>query len=162
MIVDAEMLGLSIHRRYLSIVALLLGAWGLVLSQIAVAQQAGVSSLPEIPSHLLESRFASPRFVLREIQIRGNSVFSHEELISVVQEFIGAEVDMGELEEIRLRLSRYYASNGYINSGARLPDQKIRNGVVEIEIEFLVRVYKLPDVHMYVALYSSLKHQLAS
>ena len=43
-------------------------------------------------------------------------------------------VSVGELEQLRQAISRYYVDRGYINSGALLPDDFYRDGIVHFRI----------------------------
>ncbi|SLM32120.1 putative Outer membrane protein, OMP85 family [Desulfamplus magnetovallimortis] len=71
-------------------------------------------------------------FLLSDITIEGNTVFSTEELKKEVQSFFNTSVTIADLEEIRYRLTRFYVDHGYVNSGALIKQrQKVTNGVVE-------------------------------
>ncbi|HEX7027568.1 MAG TPA: ShlB/FhaC/HecB family hemolysin secretion/activation protein [Gammaproteobacteria bacterium] len=71
-----------------------------------------------------------PRVTLREIRIEGNRLIPTDELLQTVQTYIGKPVSSADLEAIRLRLTRHYIDQGYINSGALLPDQAVNRGIV--------------------------------
>ncbi len=74
------------------------------------------------------------RVFVREFGISGNTVFSTEELKQVTAPFENREITNNELEEVRRQLTLYYVNRGYINSGAVLPDQKVEDGVIQIQI----------------------------
>jgi len=67
-------------------------------------------------------------------RITGNTVFTDAELQAIVAPYTGREITNNELEEVRRRLTIQYINNGYINSGALIPDQKVADGTVDIEI----------------------------
>ncbi len=71
---------------------------------------------------------------MREIRVTGNTVFSTDELAQVTAPFVGRTVGMAELEAARQALTLHYVNNGYINSGALIPDQKVEDGVVRMTI----------------------------
>jgi hemolysin activation/secretion protein len=71
---------------------------------------------------------------LKEIRLQGNQVLSTAELKAQISHYEGKRISAGQLQEIRLILTRYYVERGYINSGAVIPDQEARNGVVTIQI----------------------------
>ncbi|HED17282.1 MAG TPA: ShlB/FhaC/HecB family hemolysin secretion/activation protein, partial [Gammaproteobacteria bacterium] len=48
--------------------------------------------------------------------------------------YIGKIITSSDLQKIRNRLTQYYIDNGYINSGAILPDQKIQEGIITYRI----------------------------
>ncbi len=71
---------------------------------------------------------------LKGIKFTGNTVISDEELQKIAQPFIGKAVSTSELEDLRLKISQYYAQQGYVNSGAILPDQQFNNGIITLQI----------------------------
>jgi hemolysin activation/secretion protein len=71
-----------------------------------------------------------PRFVLRDVNIVGNTVLDQASIRDVVAPYLGKLVTTGDLEEIRRQLTLLYINRGYINSGAIIPDQNVANGVV--------------------------------
>ena len=74
------------------------------------------------------------RVMVRTIRITGGTVFPAGELEKIAAPFENRELTNTDLEELRQRLTRHYISQGYINSGAVIPDQNIVDGVVEIRI----------------------------
>lgn len=66
--------------------------------------------------------------------LEGNTVFSDEELAPLVAPYENREITFEDLQEVRDRLTKYYIANGYRTSGARIPDQKVEDGVITIEI----------------------------
>jgi hemolysin activation/secretion protein len=88
----------------------------------------GVAAPP--PSAPPVSAPNAPRFVLRKVNIVGNTVIDQAAINRVVTPYIGKVVTPADLEEIRRRFTRLYIDRGFINSGAVLPDQTIVNGVV--------------------------------
>jgi hemolysin activation/secretion protein len=73
---------------------------------------------------------AGPQFLLRDVRIEGGTVFDPEALAAIWRPFVGRPVGAADLEELRQRLSRAYADQGYLNSGAVLPDQEVGDGTV--------------------------------
>ncbi len=74
------------------------------------------------------------RVNVKKFNIKGNTVFSDRELQKVIARFSGREISSAELEEARQALTVYYVDHGYINSGAVLPDQDLKDGIVVINI----------------------------
>ncbi len=89
--------------------------------------------LPSIPPER-ERLPAVLRVFVREFRLSGNTEFTTEELKTVTAPFENREITNNELEEVRRQLTLYYVNRGYINSGAVLPDQKIEDGVIQIQI----------------------------
>jgi hemolysin activation/secretion protein len=67
-------------------------------------------------------------------QFTGNTVVSTEVLQKIAKPYSGRIVSSAELEELRQALTRHYVDAGYINSGALLPDDFYRDGMVHFQI----------------------------
>ncbi len=96
---------------------------------------AGDMELPPAPE-ATRSRAGGPAFTLNGVVFEGNTVFPDADLTEIAAPFIGKPVTLGDLEEIRYRLTRFYVDRGYVNSGAILkPDQQVDDGVVTYQIQ---------------------------
>ncbi|MEI6708138.1 MAG: ShlB/FhaC/HecB family hemolysin secretion/activation protein [Methylococcales bacterium] len=71
---------------------------------------------------------------LKGIKFTGNTVISDEDLQKIAQPFIGKAVTVNEIEELRQQISQYYVQQGYVNSGAVLPDQQFQDGIITLQI----------------------------
>lgn len=91
-------------------------------------------TLPPVPEDkgMLSSKGES--IILNKVRFKGNSIYSQEQLSAIAQPFIGKPVTLGDLEELRFRLSKHYTDAGYITSGVLLEDQHISEGVVEYTV----------------------------
>ena len=76
----------------------------------------------------------APTVFVRKVRIVGSTVFSDDELAAITAPYENRVVTSNELQELRLQLTRYYISHGYINSGAVIPDQRITDGLITIHI----------------------------
>ena len=85
------------------------------------------SAAPEAAAPALRQ---GPQFVLRDVNITGNTVLDEAAIRGVVDPYIGKPVTTADLEEIRRQLTLLYVNRGYINSGVVVPDQNVANGVV--------------------------------
>jgi len=88
-----------------------------------------IEELPQIPP--------TPgvlKFPLKGVEFEGNSVFSNEELLALIKGYIGRTISSADLENIRLAITNHYINNGYINSGARIPDQDLDANVLKLQI----------------------------
>ena len=74
------------------------------------------------------------RVFVREIRIVGSTVFSAEELAQITRPYVNRDVTSEELEALRLALTVHYVRNGYVNSGAILPDQTVVDDVITFQI----------------------------
>jgi len=71
---------------------------------------------------------------VKEFRFQGNKVFSSRELRKVVAKYEGRDLTSEELEEARQALTLKYVQAGYVNSGAVLPDQDLKGGIVIFKI----------------------------
>lgn len=73
------------------------------------------------------------RVFTRDIRISRNKLFSESELKPVVAEFLGRELDVGELREAASRIREFYRKKGHVVRSL-LPQQTIRDGIVQIVV----------------------------
>jgi len=69
------------------------------------------------------------------------TVFSPEELAAVTQPFTGS-VSFAQLLQARSAVTQLYIDQGYITSGAFLPEQTLENGQVTIQVIELKGAYR--------------------
>ncbi len=69
-----------------------------------------------------------------EIQVSGSTVFTHDELDAITRAYVNQTLTSEDLGFIRRDLTDLYVQNGYVNSGARIPDQSVSDGVLVVEI----------------------------
>ena len=89
--------------------------------------------LPPLPGERSETA-PGLHVMVKEIRLTGNTVFSAEELSTVTAPYLNKELTTEDLEGLRLRLTLYYVNRGYITSGAILPDQQVKDGVIIYQI----------------------------
>lgn len=150
-------LGLAVRRFSASRrVARLLGAALLSLSSAAVIAQVRPDAgqilerqreplrLPPPPPDELRPKVPEPRPALpasptlkvrvTKFTFSGNTLYTEEHLTEVVREFIGKDLDFEGLNEAASRVRAFYRERGYFLAQAYLPQQAIRDGVVEIAV----------------------------
>jgi len=87
--------------------------------------------LPKPPVEIESDKMPTRKlFMLKGLVFTGNTIFSAKELKSVAQPFLNKAVGLADLEEIRLRLTNKYIQAGYVNSGAILPNQDAKDGII--------------------------------
>ena len=64
----------------------------------------------------------------------GNTLYSDEQLAEVVREYIGKELDFEGLTDAATKVRAFHRERGYFLAQAYLPQQSIRDGVVEIAV----------------------------
>jgi len=90
--------------------------------------------LPALRKPSQQANANALKILVKNIELTGNTVFSDEELAKITAPYTNKVLTTVEIQEIRQKLTLYYINNGYINSGAILPDQKITNGIVKMTI----------------------------
>ncbi len=94
-------------------------------------------ALPELPPPAPEEGArlsAGLEVFVREFRIVGSSVFSAGELQEVVAPWANRRLRSEDLAAVQRALTLFYVEQGYVNSGAVLPDQDAADGVVEVRI----------------------------
>lgn len=71
---------------------------------------------------------------VKRYEVVGSTVFKPEELEAVTRDFVGTEVSFTQLLQARSAITQFYVDNGYVNSGAFLPEQTLQDGVVKIQV----------------------------
>lgn len=73
-------------------------------------------------------------FVVEQFEITGNTVFSVEKLTELLKEFTNKPINFEKLLEARSKITQFYIDEGYVTSGAYIPEQTLTDGIVQIEI----------------------------
>jgi hemolysin activation/secretion protein len=74
------------------------------------------------------------RVHIHDFRFTGNTAIASDELDAVVAAYRGRELSNDDFEVIRVALTRHYIKRGFINSGAVLPDQEIKAGIITFQI----------------------------
>lgn len=74
------------------------------------------------------------RVTVKRFVFTGNTVYSEAFLQPIVQEYLGRQLNFDDLVEAATQVRAYYRERGYFLAQAYLPEQTIRDGVVEIGI----------------------------
>lgn len=91
-------------------------------------------SVPEPPDGEVRKELGRIRVFVNAIQVTGNTVFPDSEIKTITQPYEQREVTTEDLERLRLALTLLYVNNGYITSGAVIPDQDVKDGVIQVQI----------------------------
>ncbi|BAQ65242.1 ShlB/FhaC/HecB family hemolysin secretion/activation protein [Geminocystis sp. NIES-3709] len=95
--------------------------------------------LPILPS---ENTITSPleniegKIIVKEFKVIGNTVFSEEKLREILDPYINTSIEFRQLVEAQEKITQLYIDNGYITSGAFIPQQTIsqENTIVTIQV----------------------------
>ena len=91
-------------------------------------------SVPAPPESDVQKQLGQIRVFVKAIQVTGNTVFSDTTIESVTKPYQNRSLVTEDLERLRLALTLLYVNNGYITSGAVIPDQDVQDGVIQIHI----------------------------
>ncbi|MBP1764289.1 MAG: hxuB 1 [Firmicutes bacterium] len=75
-----------------------------------------------------------PKIRVDHIRFTGQNIFSKETLLSQIQDGLGKELSLNDLEFLAWRITRYLRSQGYLVAAAYIPAQEVKNNTVEISI----------------------------
>jgi hemolysin activation/secretion protein len=94
--------------------------------------------LPPLPPVSPEEEIPQPlgkvRVFVRDVRVLGNTVFSEAEIAEATDPFKNRTLLTEDLERLRLSLTLLYINNGYLTSGAIIPDQDVIDGVVNVQV----------------------------
>ncbi len=77
---------------------------------------------------------SNERINVQSFRITGNTVFTENELSTLVTHLIGAPHTLAELEAGAAQITAHYRERGYIVARAYLPAQEIQSGVITIAV----------------------------
>jgi hemolysin activation/secretion protein len=73
-------------------------------------------------------------FTVKQFEVIGNTVFSIEKLNQILVDYINKPITFAQLLEARSKITELYIKEGYITSGAYIPEQTLTDGVVQIQV----------------------------
>lgn len=74
------------------------------------------------------------KIAIKGVRISGNTVFTSAKLESLVNDLIGSEHTLTDLDIAAQKITEFYRGNGYIVAHAYVPAQDIKDGVVRLEV----------------------------
>ena len=93
----------------------------------------GLPSSPQLPKDNLPKNLQAV-FKIKKFVFVGSTVFTQQELENTTKFLLNREISFGELLQARAVITKYYQDAGYATSGAYIPPQSIKNGIVTIQI----------------------------
>ena len=94
----------------------------------------GLTLPPAPPLKPIPEQPGETKLVVKEFRFSGNTVFTSQELQTIAKPFLGRAIGVSDLEQLRHLLTQHYISQGYINSGALLPKQVFKDGIINFQI----------------------------
>lgn len=73
-------------------------------------------------------------FALKDVSLKGVTVYKNEDLERLWKDKVGQQVSLADLSDITRKITNQYRKDGYILSRAVLSSQKVKEGVVSIEV----------------------------
>ncbi len=89
---------------------------------------------PAPPPRPGEELSSGVRVYVRAFEFSGNTAFDDATLAAVLEPYTGRTLSTEELIQARDAVTRHYVAEGYVSSGAVLPDQTVEDGVIRLEI----------------------------
>lgn len=77
---------------------------------------------------------ATGNVIVKGITVTGSTVFSIEQLAAITSSYLGQAMDLADLQHIAASVTEAYRQQGYTLASAYLPEQEIKEGVVEIAV----------------------------
>ena len=77
---------------------------------------------------------AAQTLTVKKFVVTGSTVFSQAEFDRVTAPFVGRVITLAELYSVRSAITQIYVDKGYITSGALIPPQTLKGGIVEIQV----------------------------
>jgi len=74
------------------------------------------------------------RIVIKRVRFEGNQALSTESLEAVARPYLNRPITASDLEHLRYQLTLLYVNNGYISSGAEIPEQSIESGELRVRL----------------------------
>ena len=90
--------------------------------------------LPDFETLARSGRLWSFHGRVKEFRFIGNHVFSKQTLSKVLEKYYNREINADDLEQARQELTLLYVNHGYVNSGAVLPNQDGKDGIITFQL----------------------------
>ena len=106
----------------------------LALAMLPGALGAQVLPPPPVDSDPARQLSVQARLYVKGYRFEGNAAFPDAELAKLTEPYSQRELGTDELEQARRTITLHYVQNGYLNSGAVIPDQNPADGIILIRI----------------------------
>jgi hemolysin activation/secretion protein len=89
---------------------------------------------PTVPTPSEVGPNTPDKITVTQFKVTGNTVFTQADFDAVTAGFRDRPISLTELFQARSAITQLYVDKGYITSGALIPPQKLKDGVVEIQV----------------------------
>lgn len=76
----------------------------------------------------------SVTIVVKQFKVVGNTVFSDQQLATVLEPYTNRPLPLSEMLQARSAIAKLYQDAGYVTSGAYIPPQEPQDGIVTIQV----------------------------
>jgi len=73
-------------------------------------------------------------FTVQQFEVIGSTVFSPEKLAQILADYTNEPITFAQLLEARAKITELYIKEGYVTSGAYIPEQTLTSGIVQIQV----------------------------
>jgi hemolysin activation/secretion protein len=102
--------------------------------QVSPKSAEPVLSTPKPPSSGASDSAGQVLFALKKVRLQGNTVFTAQDFAPILSRYEGRSVTADDLRQLRQELTVFYLERGYLNSGAILPEQSVKDGELTMNI----------------------------
>jgi len=74
------------------------------------------------------------KFEVKQISYNPSAILNEDELEGIIKNYEDKEVSISDLQEMVKEINQLYSEEGYITAKAILPQQRINNGIIKIEL----------------------------
>ncbi|MFW6001354.1 MAG: ShlB/FhaC/HecB family hemolysin secretion/activation protein [Halanaerobium sp.] len=74
------------------------------------------------------------KFEVKKIAYNPSSILSEDELKEIIKNYEEKEVSISDLQEMVKEINQLYSEEGYITAKAILPQQRVNNGIIKVEL----------------------------
>jgi len=75
-----------------------------------------------------------PSFLLKEVKIIGSTIFKQQDFRQIYEPYINKKVTFQDMQAVSGKIESKYKEKGYFTTTVYIPEQEIKNGVIEIRI----------------------------
>jgi hemolysin activation/secretion protein len=90
--------------------------------------------VPSPPPSVPDQAVTGPKIMVKEVRLVGNTAFTSQQLAEITSPYTNRELTAEDLEALRLALTYYYINQGYLTSGAVIPEQDVADGLLTMQI----------------------------
>ena len=86
------------------------------------------------PVVVAAERLPSVTFAIRTFVLEGNTIFADDSLQKALVSFLGNDKTAADVEGARTALEAYYHQRGYPTALVNIPEQRVQEGVIRLEV----------------------------